>query len=109
MPHQNTSSSKATAQNAATDPQSPNDRAVDQNDGVRSEARSYVAPDYRDASLAAPAAGEMGDYSDEGEALGEESLQQGGTNANRTVRTEARGGQGPKTIRANRDAMRGQS
>lgn len=107
MPHQNTTSSKATAQNAATDPQPPNDRAVDQNDAVRPEARSYAASDYRDASLAAPAAGEMGGYADEGEALGDEGLQQGGTNADRPVRTEARGGQGPKTVRANRDIVRG--
>ena len=69
MPRQNTRSSTATAQNAATDPQPPNDRAVDQNAAVRGEPRSYVAADYRDASVAAPAAGEMADYMDEGEPL----------------------------------------
>ena len=42
MPHQNTTSSKATAQNAATDPQAPNDRAVEQNDAVRPEAPAVV-------------------------------------------------------------------
>jgi len=107
MPHQNTTSSDAAAQNAATDPQAPNDRGVEQNAAVRPEARSYAAPDYRDASLAAPAAGEMGDYADDGEALGDDGLQQGGTNANRPIRTEAQRSQGPKTTRANRDIVRG--
>ena len=109
MPHQNTTSSKATAQNAATDPQAPNDKGVEQNDAVRPEARSYAAPDYRAASLAAPAAGEMGDYADDGDALGDDGLQQGGTNANRPVRTEARSGHGPKTVRANKDMVRGRA
>lgn len=109
MPHQNVTASKATAQNAATDPRAPNDKGVEENDAVRPEARSYAAPDYRDASLAAPAAGEMGDYADEGEALGDDGLQQGGVHANRPVRTEARSGQGPKTVKANRDIVRGRN
>ena len=108
MPHQNTTSPTATAQNAATDPQQPNDRAVDQNAAVHPEPRSYVAADYRDASVAAPAAGgEMGDYMDEGDPLDAEGAQQGSTNANRPVRTEAQSGQGPKTTAANHRRVQG--
>ena len=51
----------------------------------------------------------MGDYADDGDALGDDGLQQGGTNANRPVRTEARSGQGPKTVRANKDMVRGRA
>ena len=107
MPHQNTTSSNATAQNAATDPQQPNDGAVEQNASVRDEPRSYVASDYANASVAAPAAGEMADFMDEGDPLDADDVQQGGTNANRPVRTEARFTQGPKTTQANRDRLKG--
>lgn len=96
MPHQNVTASKATAQNAATDPRAPNDKGVEENDAVRPEARSYAAPDYRDASLAAPAAGEMGDYADEGEALAT-------TACNRAAPTPtARSGQRPAAARVPR-------
>ena len=56
--------------------------------------------------LAAPAAGEVADYMDEGEALGDDGVQQGSTHNNRPVRTEAARGQGPKTREANREMTR---
>lgn len=107
MPHQNTTSSNAAAQNAATDPQQPNDGAADQDEAVTGEPRSYVASDYANASVAAPAAGEMADFMDEGDAIDADDVQQGGTNANRPIRTEARYVQGPKTTQANRDRVKG--
>ena len=102
MPHQNPQSSKATAQNSATEPPAPNDQAREQHVSVRPEPRSYVAPDVADASLAPPAAGEVADYMDEGDALAADDVQQGGNHANRPARTEAARGQGPKTRAGNR-------
>ena len=106
MPHQNVNSPKATEQNSVVGSGQPNDRAVEQNPAVRPEPRSYAAPKVADSTLAAPAAGEMPDYMDEGDALGDDGLQQGGTNANRPIRTEADRGQGPKTRAANRRIVR---
>lgn len=105
MPHQNVDSSNATAQNAATDPVAPNDRSRDQDAG-RSEPRSYAAPDVADSSLAPPAAGEIADDMDEGEALAVDDVQQGGDRRNRPARTEAMAAQGPKTIAANRERLK---
>ena len=102
MPHQNTQSPRATAQNSATGQTPAADRAVEQNRSVRPEPRSYAAPDVADSTLAAPAAGEMADYADDGEALGADDMQQGGDHTRRPVRTEAKAGQGPKTLRAKR-------
>jgi hypothetical protein len=107
MPHQNVDSSKATEQNSATGSDQPNDQGREQNRAVRPEPRSYVAADAADASLAPPAAGEVADYMDEGDALGDDGLQQGATHANRPIRTEADRGQGPKTRAANRRIVRG--
>ena len=106
MPHQNPDSSKATAQNAATDSAAPNDQAREEHAGLRSEPRSYTAPDVADASLAPPAAGEIGDYADEGEALGDAGRQQGRNHAARPERTEAAQGQGRKTLEGNRQRAR---
>ena len=64
MPHGNTSTTKATAQNAATPEQQPNDDARGQHVTVHPEPSTYAASDVRDSTLAAPAAGEMGDYAD---------------------------------------------
>jgi hypothetical protein len=105
MPHQNTSSSTATAQNAATDPVKAGDQP--EGNGVRSEPRSYVAADAADASLAPPAAGEVADAMDEGDALAADDVQQGSTHANRPERTEKQADQGPKTTEANRDQLKG--
>ena len=106
MPHQNVHSSKATAQNAATDPVAPNDQAREQNVTVHPEPRSYAAPDVTDSSVAPPAAGEMADYMDEGDPLGADDVQQGATNANRPERTEKLRGQGPKTRAGNRNRVK---
>ena len=102
MPHQNVHSSRATAQNGATPSSPPNDAAREQNVSVRPEPSSYVAGDYRDATLAAPAAGETADYMDEGDPLDGEAVHQGRSNTRRGERTEAVQGQGPKTRAANR-------
>lgn len=102
MPHQNVNSSKATAQNAAVPSPEPNDKGREQNAGVRPEPASYAAGDYRDATLAAPAAGEVADYMDEGDPLDGEAVQQGATNTLRDRNTDAASGQGPKTRAANR-------
>jgi hypothetical protein len=101
MPHQNTDSSRATDQNAVT----PGVRAADGQRNLHPEPRSYVAPDVTDSSLAPPAAGEVHDYMDEGEALGADDVQQGGNHANRPRVTEAASGQGSKTRAANRDIV----
>ena len=104
MPHQNTASPTATAQNAATDPVTASDRP--QEGGAHSEARSYVATNASDASLAPPAAGEVSDVMDEGDALSADNVQQGSTHANRPERTEKQTGQGPKTTQANREQLK---
>lgn len=101
MAHQNVQSSKATAQNAATPSRQPGDQPQEEVDRGQ-EPRSYAAHDLAQSTLAAPAAGEMADYMDEGDALDEPGVQQGGTHANRPARTEAERGQGPKTLAANR-------
>ena len=106
MAHQNTTSSTATRQNAATDPA----KQGDQGDGhePRQEPRSYAAPDALDASLAPPAAGEIADEMDEGEALAADDMQQGATNRNRPDRTEKQSPQGPETVAANRERLKGE-
>ena len=109
MPHQNVTSSRATQQNAATSSGQPNDQAREQNASAHPEPRSYAAADVADSSLATPAAGEVADYMDEGDALGDDGLQQGRTNANRPMRTEAKDGQGPKTRAANQRIVKGQN
>ena len=108
MPHQNTESATATAQNAANEPHAPNDQAREQHVTTHPEAKSYVAADYRDATLAAPAAGEVADYADDGEPL-DEAFQQGGDHNNRPHRTEVMSGQGPKTRAANARIVKGGS
>ena len=106
MSHQNTQSSRATAQNSATGQTPGDDRAAEQNRAVHPEPRSYAAPNVADSTLAAPAAGEMADYADEGDALGMDDVQQGGNSTRRPVGVEARNGQGPKTRAANRRMAR---
>ena len=103
MPHQNTTSSKATSQNAVNDPSAPNDQAREQNRSVHPEPRSYAAHDVADATLAGPAAGEVADYADDGEALGMAGQQQGRNHNVRPIRTEAHNGQGRKTRQANHE------
>ena len=110
MPHQNVDSATATAQNAATDPVGPGDQTVagkSRPDEARpTEPRSYAAPDVRESTLAPPAAGEVADFMDEGDALGADDVQQGSTHANRPARTENLDQQGPKTRAGNRQRVR---
>lgn len=106
MPHQNVHSSKATAQNAVTDPIMPSDQARGQKAALHPEPRSYAAPDVSDSTVAPPAAGEVADYMDEGDPIGADDVQQGATNANRPERTEKLRGQGPKTRTGNRNRIK---
>ena len=103
MPHQNTTSSKATSQNAVNDPIAPNDQGREQNRSVHPEPRSYAARNVADSTLAGPAAGEVADYADEGEAMGMSGQQQGRNHNTRPIRTEAHNGQGKKTRQANHE------
>lgn len=105
MPHQNTASSDAAAQNSATDSGSPRDIPTARD--LKPEPNSYATEEADMSSVAPPAAGEVADYQDEGEALEGEPVQQGATNTNRPDRTEAMDRQGPKTRAANRDIVRG--
>ena len=106
MPHQNTTSPRATQQNSATSATPGNDQARDQQRSVRAEPRSYAAPDAEDSTLSPPAAGEMADYADEGDALAMAGGQQGRNHANRPARTEKARGQGRMTLEANRRIVR---
>ena len=103
MAHQNTDSAKATAQNAATEPQTPGDEPR----SARPEPSAYVAPSSRDATLAGPAAGEVGDYADDGDELDDSlgEIQQGGNRIDRNLHTHD-DEQGPKTRAANRAMTR---
>jgi hypothetical protein len=105
MPHQNVDAANAAAQNAATDRAMPNDQAREEHASVHPEPRSYAAPDVADASLAPPAAGEVADYMDEGEAL-EGELQSGANRTNIPAHSRDDGHHGPKTTRALRDQNR---
>ena len=106
MPHQNVDSSKATAQNAATDPVGPGDQTEAGREGRGPEPRSYAAADAADSSLAPPAAGEVADYMDEGDALDADDVQLGSTNRNRPRNTEIDSGQGPKTRAGNQQRLK---
>lgn len=99
MAHQNTDSQKATAQNAATEPQMPGDQPRSH----RPEPSAYVAPSSKDATLAGPAAGEVGDYADDGDELDDSlgEIQQGGNRVDRNLHAHD-DEQGPKTRAANR-------
>jgi hypothetical protein len=102
MPHQTPHAPNATAQNAATDRQMPNDQAREQHRSVSPDPRSYAAPDVADATLAPPAAGEVGDYADEGEPSG--GMQQG-ADRRRIPEKDVQYPQGGKTQRAQRRLM----
>ena len=105
MPHQNVDAANAAAQNAATDRAMPNDQARGQHASVHPEARSYAAPDVADATLAPPAAGEVADYMDEGDAL-EGELQSGANRTNIPAHSRDDDHHGPKTTRAIRDQLK---
>lgn len=103
MSHQNVHSMRATQQNAVVGQQPGNDQAREQEVTARPEPRAYAAPDVADATLAAPASGEVSDYMDEGDpSFG---AHQGASNTNREMHAH-NDLQGPKTRKANRDAFK---
>lgn len=110
MPHQNPQSAKATAQNAATEPQAPRVQGAgpESLEQTRPEPQSYVASDSRDATLAPPASGEVGDYADEGDSFDERygEVQMGGNRTNPVKTPNDYSLQGPKTFRANKEKLR---
>jgi hypothetical protein len=97
MPHQTPHAPNAAAQNAATERQAPQDGAHADRRG--DEPRAYAAASYEDATLAAPAAGEVGTFADEGDPSG--GAQQGQDRRNRPE-TADHTPQGAKTRAANR-------
>lgn len=99
MPHGHTDSTKATAQNAATEPEAPNDQAQGEQASEHRQPSSYAAPDVRDSTVAGPAAGELGDYADLEEPSG--GMAQGRTHSNREAHARDPE-QGPKTRAANK-------
>ena len=103
MRHGHTDSTQATAQNAATEPEAPNDQARDQHVTAHADPSSYAATDVRDSTVAGPAAGELGDYADLDEPSG--GMAQGRTHGNREAHARDPE-QGPKTRAANK-AMAG--
>jgi len=109
MPHQNVQSGTATAQNAATDPRQPNDRAVEEHASIRPAPDAYAAPDVKDATVAPPAAGEMADYMDEGDPLDGDEFHTGRTRTNVAAHSRNIDQQGPKTVQANRQRLKGQA
>lgn len=93
MPHQNTGSTKATAQNAVQGHEPNADKPA--NGRMQQEPRSY----------AAPAAGEVSDYMDEGDpSMG---AQQGANHTNREQHVRGSTIQGAKTRTANKDIVSG--
>lgn len=101
MPHGNVDSEKATAQNAATEPETsgPDDQGRSENASARPEPASYAASDFRDATLAAPAAGEVADYADLDEPSG--GMAQGRNHREWEAHAHDPS-QGPKTQAANK-------
>lgn len=106
MAHQNTVSSSAANQNAATDPTTSPTGRTEGEQPVKTADR-YAGADATDATLAPPAAGEVADDMDEGDDLGADDVQQGGTNSNRPYQTEKQSAQGPETVAANRERLKG--
>lgn len=105
MPHQNVNSTRATQQNTAVDQQPGNDQGREQQASVRAEPRTYAAPSVADSTLAAPAAGEVPDFMDEGDpSFG---AHQGASNTNRELHAHdpRTAPQGAKTRQANKDII----
>lgn len=100
MPPRKVESADAAARNAAPDTLKADAAAS------RPPPRRYAAPDVADSSLAPPAAGEIPDYMDEGDALGAEDVQSGSDHRNRPGKTQAMTGQGRKTLAGNRERFK---
>lgn len=104
MSHQKLRAPGSTGQNTVTDRQLPNDQAREQSRTVHPEPRSYAARDLADSTLAPPAAGEYGDYADEGDpSFG---MQQG-ADRTRMPEKDAAMPQGYRTQRGNRRKFNG--
>lgn len=99
MRNRNTENENARSGRAVTDAQPPRDGA---HAPGGEEPRSYAAGDWRDASLAPPAAGEVTDFFDEGEPSG--GAQQGRTQTNAASR-DVRRPQGGMTRKRNRQII----
>lgn len=99
MADRNTENENARSGRAVTDGQPPRDGA--HADPAKPEPKAYAAPDYREASVAGPAAGELTDYADEGEPSG--GAQQGRDRTRSALRDTA--DQGPKTKARNREIL----
>jgi len=99
--NRNTENENARSGNAVTDNQPARDGGH-----VRGgeEPRSYAARDWRDATLAPPAAGQVTDFADEGEPSG--GAQQGRTQTNAANRDVQRT-QGRLTRERNREIVKG--
>jgi hypothetical protein len=95
MADQNTENANARSGRAVVDDQPAKDGA--HAGQSRPEPASYAAPDWRDASLAPPASGEVTDFFDEGEPSG--GMQQG-ADRTRTPEHDTQH-QGEKTRAAN--------
>ena len=108
MLHGDVDSEKATAQNAVTEPETsgPDDQGRGGSVEAHGEATAYAAADFRDATLAAPAAGEVGDDADLDEPSG--GMAQGRTHTHREAHAHPPE-QGPRTVAANRAAAGGGS
>jgi len=99
MANRNTENETARSGNTVTDRQPAQDGAH----ATRGrEPGAYAAPDYRDASVAAPAAGEVGDFYDEGDPSG--GAQQGRSRTNAPFMKDELG-QGPKTKARTREIL----
>jgi hypothetical protein len=103
MPHQNTQSPRATAQNSVTGSTPAADVPTDRE---KQEPRSYAAGNVADSTLAAPAAGEMATFGDDIDDIDASGMQNGANHTRRPIATEAKRGQGPKTLRANRKMVK---
>jgi len=103
MRNKNSENENARSGRAVTDDQPAQDGAHVMNRGE--EPRSYVAPDYRDATLSGPAAGEVTDFYDEGDASGGS---QQGRNRNNVPHMKDSDVQGAKTRRRNQEILKGQ-
>lgn len=107
MPHQNVEAGKATAQNAATDPIAPNDQGRGQSAELHPEPRTYAAPDVVDSTLAPPAAGEVADYMDEGDALDGDEVHSGRDRTNIAGHSRDTDHHGAKTHAAIQKQLKG--
>jgi hypothetical protein len=105
--HQRPIFKKPAAQNAATDPTAPQTAGSNAPRSDRPEPKSYTAPDARDATLAGPASGEVGEYADEGDPIDPRYAEvQTGGDRNNIASKDIASPQGRKTVEANRAKLK---